>query len=155
MTATPRSIAWLQLAAAVLLFGLGALLGLLGMVVVIDPLRFDWSDHAIVQGHAWLLLAGLSSALAVLHERCHRWRMAPLDVLPWQMSVATILLWILSLVIEKAVAEIQGGLSTAPQLDRLDGEVAHRGVHRRLLQCHAPPIPVESRPRPTKTADHH
>jgi drug/metabolite transporter (DMT)-like permease len=80
----------------------GALLGLLGIVVLIDPLRFDWSNRAIVAGHVWLLLAGLSWALAVLHARRHRWRMAPLDVLPWQMSVATILLWILALAIEPA-----------------------------------------------------
>ncbi len=67
---------------------LGALLGLL------------WSDRAIVEGHAWLLLAGFSWALAVLHARRHRWRLAPLDVLPWQMAVATILLWILALTLE-------------------------------------------------------
>ena len=78
----------------------GALLGLLGIVVLIDPLRFDWSDRAIVEGHAWLLLAGFSWALAVLHARRHRWRLQPLDVLPWQMLVATILLWILALVFE-------------------------------------------------------
>ena len=51
----------------------------------------------IVEGHAWLLLAGFSWALAVLHARRHRWRLTPLDVLPWQMSVATILLWLLAL----------------------------------------------------------
>jgi drug/metabolite transporter (DMT)-like permease len=79
---------------------LGALLGLLGIVVLIDPLRFDWSDRAIVEGHAWLLLAGFSWALAVLHARRHRWRLSPLDVLPWQMAVATVLLWILALTIE-------------------------------------------------------
>jgi drug/metabolite transporter (DMT)-like permease len=78
----------------------GALLGLLGIVVLIDPLRFDWSDRAIVEGHAWLLLAGFSWALAVLHARRHRWRLSPLDVLPWQMAVATVLLWILALLIE-------------------------------------------------------
>ena len=78
----------------------GALLGLLGIVVLIDPLRFDWSDRAVVEGHAWLLLAGFSWALAVLHARWHRWRLQPLDVLPWQMLVATILLWILALVFE-------------------------------------------------------
>jgi drug/metabolite transporter (DMT)-like permease len=78
----------------------GALVGMLGIVVLIDPLRFDWSNRAVVQGHAWLLLAGLSWALALLHARRHRWRMSPLDVLPWQMSVATILLWILALAIE-------------------------------------------------------
>jgi drug/metabolite transporter (DMT)-like permease len=79
---------------------LGALLGLLGIVVLIDPLRFDWSDRAILQGHGFLLLAGLSWAIAVLHARRHRWRMTPLDVLPWQMAVATVLLWALALVIE-------------------------------------------------------
>jgi drug/metabolite transporter (DMT)-like permease len=80
----------------------GALLGLLGIVVLIDPWRFDWSDRAVVEGHGWLLLAGLSWALAVLHARRHRWRLAPLDVLPWQMAVATILLWILALTVEPA-----------------------------------------------------
>jgi drug/metabolite transporter (DMT)-like permease len=79
---------------------LGAVLGLLGIVVLIDPLRFDWSDRAIVEGHAWLLLAGFSWALAVLHARRHRWRLSPLDVLPWQMAVATVLLWILALTVE-------------------------------------------------------
>jgi drug/metabolite transporter (DMT)-like permease len=80
----------------------GALLGLLGIVVLIDPWRFDWSDRHIVEGHAWLLLAGLSWALAVLHARRHRWRLSPLEVLPWQMSVATILLWLLALALEPA-----------------------------------------------------
>jgi drug/metabolite transporter (DMT)-like permease len=78
----------------------GALLGLAGIVVLIDPWRFDWSDRAVVEGHAWLLLAGFSWALAVLHARRHRWRLQPLDVLPWQMAVATVLLWILALIVE-------------------------------------------------------
>jgi drug/metabolite transporter (DMT)-like permease len=78
----------------------GALLGLIGIVVLIDPWRFDWSDRRIVEGHAWLLLAGLSWALAVLHARRHRWRLTPLEVLPWQMSVATVLLLMLALVLE-------------------------------------------------------
>jgi drug/metabolite transporter (DMT)-like permease len=80
----------------------GALLGLLGIVVLIDPRHLDWSDRAVVEGHGLLLLAGLSWALAVLHARRHRWRMSPLDVLPWQMAVATILLWILALTLEPA-----------------------------------------------------
>ena len=60
-----------------------------GIVVLIDPPRFDWNDRAVVEGHGWLLLAGFSWAIAILHARRHRWRTAPLDVLPWQMSVAT------------------------------------------------------------------
>jgi drug/metabolite transporter (DMT)-like permease len=38
----------------------------------------------------------------VLHARRHRWRLTPLDVLPWQMSVATVLLWVLALALEPA-----------------------------------------------------
>jgi drug/metabolite transporter (DMT)-like permease len=79
---------------------LGVGLGMAGIVVLIDPTRLDWSNRAVVEGHGWLLLAGFSWALAILHARRHRWRSAPLDVLPWQMAVATILLWSLALILE-------------------------------------------------------
>jgi len=78
----------------------GAALGVAGIVVLIDPLRFDWSDRAVLFGYGWLLLAGFTWALAILHARSHRWRMSPLDVLPWQMGVATVLLWSLALIVE-------------------------------------------------------
>ena len=80
----------------------GALLGLAGIVVLVDPLRFDWTDRAILLGHAWLLLAGFTWAIAIVHIRRHRWKRTPLDALPWQMSVATILLWPLALIAEPA-----------------------------------------------------
>jgi drug/metabolite transporter (DMT)-like permease len=80
----------------------GAALGVAGIVVLVDPLGFDWSDRAVLLGHGWLLLAGFTWALAILHARRHRWHMSPLDVLPWQMGVATILLWILALIVEPA-----------------------------------------------------
>lgn len=79
---------------------LGVALGMVGIVVLIDPTRFDWTDRSLIEGHVLLLLAGLSWAIAILHSRRHRWRTSPLDVLPWQMSVATILLWSLALIIE-------------------------------------------------------
>jgi drug/metabolite transporter (DMT)-like permease len=74
---------------------IGVLLGVAGIVVLADPSHFDWSDEAIVWGHVWLLLSGLTWAIAMVHIRHHRWRIAPLDALPWQMSVAAVLLWIL------------------------------------------------------------
>jgi drug/metabolite transporter (DMT)-like permease len=80
----------------------GVLLGLAGIVVLVDPLRFDWNDMAIVWGHIWLLLAGFTWAIAIVHIRRHRWKLAPLDALPWQMSVATVLLWALALIAEPA-----------------------------------------------------
>ena len=79
---------------------LGVALGTAGVVVLIDPAHLDWSDRAVVEGHLWLLLAGFSWAIAILHARRHRWRTSPLDVLPWQMSVASVLLWSLALLLE-------------------------------------------------------
>ncbi len=83
----------------------GVALGVAGIVVLADPMRFDWHDRQIVMGHAWLLLAGFTWALAMLHTRRHRWRGTPLDVLPWQMTVATVLLVPLA-----AIAEPHGHL---------------------------------------------
>jgi drug/metabolite transporter (DMT)-like permease len=81
---------------------LGVALGVAGLVALVDPTRFDWNDHKVVMGHVYLLLAGFSWALAMLHTRRHRWQTTPLDVLPWQMSVAAILLWTLALLFEPA-----------------------------------------------------
>jgi len=80
----------------------GAALGVAGILVLVDPLRFDWSDRRVMLGHGWLLAAGFTWALAILHARRHSWRMSPLDVLPWQMGVATVLLWILAFALEPA-----------------------------------------------------
>ena len=80
----------------------GAALGVAGILVLVDPLRFDWSDRRVMLGHSWLLAAGFTWALTILHARRHTWRMSPLDVLPWQMGVATVLLWILAFVLEPA-----------------------------------------------------
>jgi len=79
---------------------LGVLLGVGGIVVLADPPRFDWSDKAVIWGHVWLLLSGLTWAIAIVHIRHHRWQTAPLDALPWQMAVAAVLLWIAAPVIE-------------------------------------------------------
>ena len=80
----------------------GVLLGVAGIVVLADPPRFDWSDRGVVWGHFWLLLSGLTWAIAIVHIRHHRWKTAPLDMLPWQMSVAAGLLWIVAPIAEPA-----------------------------------------------------
>lgn len=79
---------------------LDALLGVLGLVVLADPWRFDWHDRRVVMGHVCLLTAGFTWALALMHTRRHRWRTTPLDVLPWQMLTAALLLSILSPIAE-------------------------------------------------------
>jgi drug/metabolite transporter (DMT)-like permease len=78
----------------------GVLLGVAGIVVLADPPRFDWHDRDVIWGHIWLLLSGFTWAIAIVHIRHHRWRTAPLDALPWQMTVAAVLLWIAAPILE-------------------------------------------------------
>lgn len=81
---------------------IGVVLGVAGIVVLVDPWRFDWNDRAVVRGHGFLLLAGFTWALAMLHTRRHIWRNTPLDALPWQMTVAAVLLCLIAPVVEPA-----------------------------------------------------
>lgn len=78
----------------------GVLLGLAGIAVLLNPLSIDWSNAAVVTGHAFLLLAALSWALAIFHARRHVWRLSPLQLLPWQMLLAAVLLTALALAFE-------------------------------------------------------
>jgi drug/metabolite transporter (DMT)-like permease len=78
----------------------GVVLGVLGVVVLSDPQRFDWHNRSIVMGHVYLLIAGLTWAIAMLHTRRHQWKGTPLEALPWQMTMASVLLVILSAILE-------------------------------------------------------
>jgi len=68
----------------------GLVLGLGGIVVLFNPLSFDWGDRAAVIGNAMLLGAALVWAAAILHVRGHRWRSSPLDLAPWQMLIGLV-----------------------------------------------------------------
>jgi drug/metabolite transporter (DMT)-like permease len=78
----------------------GVLIGVAGIFALADPLRFDWSDSAVIWAHVWLLLSGFTWAIAMVHIRHHTWQREPLDALPWQMGVAALLLWIVTPLIE-------------------------------------------------------
>lgn len=71
---------------------LGVLLGLGGLAVLFNPLAFDWHNRSALLGNAVLLVAALLWAASILHIRAHRWRAAPFDLLPWEMTLATLLL---------------------------------------------------------------
>lgn len=74
--------------------------GLAGIAVLFNPLALDWSDGQVLTGNLLLLAAALSWSLAIVHARVHRWRLSPLQVLPWQMAWATLLLTLLAAVTE-------------------------------------------------------
>jgi drug/metabolite transporter (DMT)-like permease len=76
---------------------IGVVVGLLGLVVLFNPLAFDWTSRAAVVGHAAMLAAAFSWAASILHLRAHRWRSTPFDLLPWQSLLATVVVTAIAL----------------------------------------------------------
>jgi drug/metabolite transporter (DMT)-like permease len=81
---------------------IGVTVGLLGLVVLFNPLAFDWADGKAVLGNLLILLAALLWAGSIVHVRGHRWHATPFALLPWEMLLATVILvpvaWIAELV---------------------------------------------------------
>jgi drug/metabolite transporter (DMT)-like permease len=71
---------------------IGLLSGCVGVVVLFNPFTFAWTDRAALLGNASLIVAALSWAVALLWIRGHRWRLGPLQLLPWQSLVGGLLL---------------------------------------------------------------
>jgi len=90
---------------------LGVAVGLLGIVVLTNPLAQDWQDSGVLAGSALLLLASLSWALAIFHARRHLWHLTPLQALPWQLLLAAVLLTLFAVIFEpEGRIEPRGGV---------------------------------------------
>jgi drug/metabolite transporter (DMT)-like permease len=70
----------------------GLLLGVTGLIVLFNPLAFDWTQRGAVLGNLAILAAALLWAGSILHIRGHRWRSTPFDLLPWETLLATVVL---------------------------------------------------------------
>ena len=70
----------------------GVLVGMLGLLVLFNPLAFDWTSLEALLGNGAILLAALLWAASILHIRAHRWTSTPFDLVPWEMLLATIIL---------------------------------------------------------------
>jgi drug/metabolite transporter (DMT)-like permease len=69
----------------------GVVSGLLGLVVLFNPLAFDWSNGRAIVGNAAILLAALMWAANIVHLRGHRWRGTAFDLIPWELLLATVI----------------------------------------------------------------
>ncbi|MFB6415893.1 MULTISPECIES: DMT family transporter [Bradyrhizobium] len=70
----------------------GALLGLAGLAVIMNPSSIDWTNTGILLGAGMVILAAISWAANIIYMRAHRWIASPLQLLLWQVLVATALL---------------------------------------------------------------
>jgi drug/metabolite transporter (DMT)-like permease len=78
----------------------GAVVGLLGLLVLFNPRAFDWTDRHAVLGNGAIIVGALLWAASILHIRGHRWHSTPFDLVPWAMLLATLIVTPLALAVD-------------------------------------------------------
>jgi drug/metabolite transporter (DMT)-like permease len=78
----------------------GAGLGVAGLAVILNPASIDWSDLDVVLGAGMVILAAICWAANIIYIRAHRWIASPLQLLFWQVLVATVVLSVAALICE-------------------------------------------------------
>lgn len=85
---------------------LGLVLGLSGILILFSPWGIDWTDQAALFGNAILMLAALCWAVAILCARNMTWYRDPLQLVPWQLLVGMLPVFVLAALLEpQAVIE--------------------------------------------------
>ena len=86
--------------------GLG--LGLLGLLLLLNPAVIDWGSQGALVGSLLLVLGAMGAAVALVHVRLHRWEGTPTDAGLWQLLVALVPMAALMLLLEgRAVGTIE------------------------------------------------
>lgn len=94
---------------------LAVALGLAGIAVIANPWTLDWHAPGVMAGHALLLAAALSWAIAIAMLRAARPALSTLQLLPFAFLLATALLLALACVIEPD-GGVSGGVPTLTAL---------------------------------------
>jgi len=78
----------------------GFLLGMAGVAVMFNPAAFDWSDRNVLIGNGLLMLAAMLWAAQMIQVRGHTWHASPLELAPWQFTVAAAALIPIAIILE-------------------------------------------------------
>jgi drug/metabolite transporter (DMT)-like permease len=77
----------------------GLATGIAGIVVLMQPWAAQPSFDTLF-GYGLLLTAAIANAGTAVHVRGHQWRSTPLDLLPWQLLLATVPAVIVAFLVE-------------------------------------------------------
>jgi len=93
---------------------LGLALGLVGLVLLLNPAAIDWGAEGALLGSLLLVLGAMGAALALVHVRMHPWKGTPFDTQLWQLLMALVPIAILMLLLERdRIGQIEWDLPTA------------------------------------------
>jgi drug/metabolite transporter (DMT)-like permease len=72
---------------------LGLVIGMSGLVLILQPSAMDWGDRNVLIGHGFVLLGALLWAISIVYGRAHKW-------VPWQMLVGGLTQVVLAFALE-------------------------------------------------------
>ncbi len=81
-----------------LLKWIGFLLGLIGILIMLNPQEIDWTNYDTLLATFFLLSASFSFAISILCARYMTWRRTPLELIPWQLLVGSVMLVVVALI---------------------------------------------------------
>lgn len=65
--------------------------GIVGLLLLVNPVAIQWSDSGILKGHILILLAAVCWAISIVYTRLHKWVSSPFDLLFWQLLLGSLL----------------------------------------------------------------
>ena len=68
---------------------IGFACGVLGLIVLMSPWELTWTKE-VLYGTAMLLASSLAWAISMIGARYMAWNKSPLELIPWQLMIATI-----------------------------------------------------------------
>ena len=80
---------------------IGLVLGLLGVVALVNPGVIDWRNPGQIAGSMALLLSAFLWAATTIQLRNHRWTATPLELQPWELLVALVPLAMLAILLDR------------------------------------------------------
>ena len=90
------------------------MLGLAGLVLLLNPVAIDWSGEGALLGSMLLVVGAMGAALALVHVRLHPWRGTPFDTQIWQLLVALVPMAVFAVLLERdSFGEVSWDLPTA------------------------------------------
>jgi drug/metabolite transporter (DMT)-like permease len=78
----------------------GIALGLAGLVLMFNPMAFDWSNEQALMGEGLILAASLFWAASIVAIRAHKWIASPFQLVFWQILLACLILTIAALTVD-------------------------------------------------------